>query len=397
MSAPPSLLRAFIASDLHVHCQDGDHKPSFLDARADETSPGSHPVTGLKALIDKEGLRADLLLCPGDLGDKAVPEAIRRGWRWLNELQTALGARQTLATAGNHDVDSRYTHNDHDARGVLQALQPSFPVSNERDFDRYWSRHYVVLVSDQYRVVLLNSSAFHGSGCDEYQRGRITQSTLEMLAADLKDADDERINILLCHHHPHPHSELNLGEADLMLGGQLLLDLLGSGSVGQWIVIHGHKHHPKISYGQSATSLAPIVFASGSMSAVLYPDLGANVRNQVYLLEFPLDGVRQQGIRATFRAWDWIPATGWLPAGNRSGLPHIGGFGYRERPATLAARMASLITEVSIEWDEVISKMPEVRYLTPADWRLVKSEMESRHYVQVLESDGSILRLERKQ
>ena len=273
--------------------------------------------------------------------------------------------------------------------------EPEFPVSDQRGCDHFWARHYVIIESSQYRIVLLNSSAYHGSGTDEFERGRITETTRRALETELAAADDGRLNILLCHHHPHPHTELNLGESDLMLGGQLLLELLGSGDVGQWIVIHGHKHHPKISYGQSTTSLAPIVFAAGSMSARLYAELQANVRNQVYLLEFPLDGIREQGIRATFRSWDWLPSTGWVPAGDRSGLPHIGGFGCRDNPVRLAGRIAAAITDVSAEWGEVLSNTPEVQFLTPADWRLVKIELERHHVVKVLETGGQILRLER--
>lgn len=134
--------------------------------------------------------------------------------------------------------------------------------------------------------------------------------------------------------------------------------------------------------------------ASGSMCAVLYPELQALVRNQVHLIEFMVDDIRLKGIRGTFRSWDWAPSIGWVPAGDRSGLPHAGGFGHREQPAQVAENIISCIKEVSIEWNELLLIEPNIRYLTPADWELVKAELR-RHSVKVLEADGQILRLER--
>jgi hypothetical protein len=67
--------------------------------------------------------------------------------------------------------------------------------------------------------------------------------------------------------------------------GQFLLDLLAYDSNGDWVVLHGHKHCPKISYAAGGVT-SPIVFSCGSIGAKLYPELNGNVRNQWYLLEF---------------------------------------------------------------------------------------------------------------
>lgn len=397
MSGRKNALTVFVVSDLHAHCQEGEKTPSFLDIRADEANFTCHPISGLKKLIQDEQLQADLLLCPGDLGDKAIPEATRKAWEWLNSLGACLGVEQTLATAGNHDVDSRHAHNKHDARGVLQELRPRFPVNTLSEFDQYWSRHYVILVNPQYRIVLLNSAAYHGNAPDEYEKGRIAETTCRALREDLIGADDGRLNILLCHHHPHQHSEYGLGETDVMLGGQLLLDLLGSADFGDWVVIHGHKHHPKIAYAAATSGSGPIVFSAGSMSATLYPSLAAHVRNQVHLLRFDLDDIHLNGIRATVRSWDWAPFRGWAAAGDRSGLPREGGFGCRERAPELAGRVASAFIGSSMVWTEVVLATPSLKFVTPDDFTRIKRELQDRHGLSVVETGGQILALERIQ
>ncbi len=210
-----------IASDLHAH--DGsatpDQRPSHYST-ADPEDTAHHPISGLLKLIEDESLIADLLLCPGDLGDKAKPQSTAHAWHSLQRIGEALRVEMLAATAGNHDVDSRYNYNDYDAKGWLQCLDPLFPIAPDELYDRYWSRHFAVVRFEDICLVLLNSSAYHGGPSDEYEHGRISTRTLTALR-DAVSSGLSRINILLCHHHPHHHSELGLGEADLMKNGQL--------------------------------------------------------------------------------------------------------------------------------------------------------------------------------
>ena len=74
-------------------------------------------------------------------------------------------------------MDSRLLYTDHDARGFLQSLTPRFPDRDENVCDRYWSRHFAVLGWTDLRLVVLNSSAYHGAlpknGIPEYEHGRV--------------------------------------------------------------------------------------------------------------------------------------------------------------------------------------------------------------------------------
>ncbi len=154
------LLRVAIVSDLHAYeTTTSPTPPSHLKCDAPETHPGHHPIAGLIHLIEEQALTADLLLCGGDLGDKAEPAAVGYAWQQVHRIKDALSAPLVVATAGNHDVDSRHAHNEHDAKGVLQSLTPRFPVEDESLFDKFWSRHFARVENDTYQVLLLNSSA----------------------------------------------------------------------------------------------------------------------------------------------------------------------------------------------------------------------------------------------
>ena len=100
---------------------------------------------GLKKLISNESLRADLLICGGDLGDNAQPDGIRYAWQAVNEIGALLKASQIVATVGNHDMDSRQLFNKYDPREALQSLSPPFPLPDTALNDLYWSQHFAVL------------------------------------------------------------------------------------------------------------------------------------------------------------------------------------------------------------------------------------------------------------
>jgi 3',5'-cyclic AMP phosphodiesterase CpdA len=381
MSSVPKITLA-IASDLHAH---SNHtvSPSHLNTSAPDDNANQHPITGLIALIEKERLTATALLSPGDLGHQADPQGIRYSWSALQRISLALGAEFYTATAGNHDVDSRYQGNDHAPEHILKGLTPSFPLGDDRFDDRYWARAYVIKDTDSFRLVLLNSSAYHGNTPTEKNHGRIDRQTLDDLRKDLTMRGRREINILLCHHPPHQHSELGLGEDDVMKQGQLLLDLLGSGQHGRWLVIHGHKHHPKLSYAAGGGGSA-IVFAAGSLCSTLFPDLQTVARNQFYLVEIDPKECTSR-LLGRVRAWDWASGIGWIRGGESSGLPAHCGFGLRADPSLVAEQIAKIVnaSSVPIPWAALTDEYADILYALPQDLNRIETELSEVHKIQI--------------
>src|SRR5207247_8648242 len=110
------------------------------------------------------------------------------------------------------------------------------------------------------------------------------------------------LNLLLGYLSRDAGKAYGLGAADIMLGGAELLQLLSAGDYGEWLVIHGHKHLPKLSYAQGATAATPVVFAAGSLCACLASRIQAVARNQFYILDFPLDLFPTVGLVGRFHA-----------------------------------------------------------------------------------------------
>lgn len=382
-----------VVSDLHAdrreHAAAGTVPvESHLDVSMPESHVSQHPIAALEKLIGQEGLRADLLLCPGDITNLAKPDPLQYAWRRLHDIGRALGAHLVAGTAGNHDLDSRFNYNDHDAKGMVQGLVPLFPVADETLTDRYWSRHYAIIERPDYRLVLLNSAAYHGGNPEEIVHGRVSRRTLDGLSGALRTSGDVagRINILLCHHHPERHPALALPDYDAMTLGPDLLALLGSGEFGQWLIIHGHKHNPRLTYA-GGTASAPVVFSAGSFSAVLYPELQNRVRNQFYLLHIDARHVAQFGLVGSGQAWDYVPGNGWVPAGQDSGMPDSFGFGCRIEPALWTERLAAAGSSLR-SWQDVLRDYPELAFVLPADFAMIERRLSERHGVLITRVKG---------
>ncbi len=397
-------LRIALLSDLHAHSLPvGSPKaPSYLSIHAPLDQPLSNPIAGLQGLIKDKGLKADMLLCAGDMGDKADSAALAFVWDKIQYLGESLGANSIFATAGNHDMDSRYTK-DFDAKGTLLSLRPHFPGLVESECNKFWARNYAIVEGGDWRLVLLNSAAYHGArapegdehaGGEEYERGRVSPRTLSALGAELSNLPKVAANILLTHHHPVRNSDVPQSiDYSEMVDGDRLINLLSGADVGDWLVVHGHKHFPKIWYAGTDTGSGPVIFSAGSFSVRLYSEVASIARNQFYILEIPLDLIREKkvGLLGQVEAWDWITAQGWVPAQSGSGIPHAAGFGWRENSDKVASDISNIYTAADqpvMAWRQLEQELPLIRFLSPGAMSQVIQRLGSNHTIKVLSDEG---------
>jgi len=384
-------LRIAVMSDLHVFTQaDPGKAPSYLRTQENVPNPLENPLHSLELLVSTEPLKADLLLSPGDLCDRADPQALQFGWQKVKDIADKLGAKLVVGTVGNHDVDSSHL-NEIDAWAGLKRL-PDYPTDDESLSNEYWARHFTVLhnTAKDYRLVVLNSSAYHGQIDIEKNHGRVNDQTLRELNTKLAREAPPAINVLLCHHHPHQHSEVLLGEDDWMKSGQLLLDLLGTANLGSWMVIHGHKHHPKLTYAAGGGA-SPVVFAAGSLGAHLFPQLSTRTKNQFHIITLDLDRCRKCGLSGWIQSWSFSFGLGWLiPDGAMAGLPHRAGFGFRNSPRELAQRVAPHVGAMT-DWKDVVEAIDDIDFLLPQDLSAMKYHLKKDHGVTLWE-EGTIVR-----
>jgi len=391
----PTTLSLAVLSDIHAYDRpDGSGPPSYVCTATPHDEYTTNPIAGLLRLISDTRLQTDVLICGGDMCDKARPAGVNYVWDKLQVLKQALGAQLLAAAPGNHDLDSRYTFSDFDCKGVLQGLKPAFPLPDEVQNDKFWARNYVVHTDSLFRLVVLNSSAYHGTAADEFKHGRIAPRTLNRLRDELElisSTHPRSVNILLCHHHPHKYPDIHLPDYSHMEGGPDLLSMIGSGRYGRWLVVHGHKHFPRICYA-AGSAQSPVIFSAGSFSACLTPDLQTIVRNQFYVIHLLVEPSTKVGLglAGTFRSWDWHTGYGWRPATKSSGLPRRGGFGYRGDLFALAAQVHAEWQKAGtawVLWAALTRAIPSLSYLLPNDFIALTERLQQHHSLSIIDQN----------
>jgi 3',5'-cyclic AMP phosphodiesterase CpdA len=378
------MTRIAVFSDIHafaprpdgVGLQDGD--PSWARTIPDQLEEDRGPFQALARTIENEALQADLLLCCGDMGDKADLDGVRFTWGWLETLRRRLRAELVIGTTGNHDVDSRNQSGRGDPMHCVRALQPPFPMDVPAPHSDYWERNVALVETGDTAVLVVNTAAEHSSP-ELAKRGRLTQQTLDTVRdtiADIKGSE----RIALVHHHPYRHDAIDWKDNSELEGGPELLRLLEDN--GDWLVIHGHRHYPNIVYAAGGTR-APVILAAGSFAAILYPELGARVRNQFHIVDVQPPGsiAGTAGMIGSIRSWEYSPANGWARPISQEGIPDGAGFGYRGSVADVAdtiERFVSASDDSFVTLGDVIVTNPSLRYVLPRDRGHVLEQLASR-------------------
>ena len=179
-----------------------------------------------------------------------------------------------------------------------------------------------------------------------------------------------------------------------MVNGEGLLDVLGSGQFGRWVVFHGHTHEPSLRQAPG-DSCSPLIFGAGSATANLSNPAFSGVSNQVYVVDFPVDCLSAGRLVGTFTTHMYSPGRGWAPQPSDMSLPMVGGFGSEVPWPQLSKQIRDRITdggEPEVAWASLVESVPDLPYVLPTDMQRILDELKSKGY-EFLRKDGVISRV----
>ena len=377
--ANPKRIRIAVITDLH-YVEDLSVSPAKYRPQM-STGQTFDPMEKLQELIVSAGLQADLLLCPGDITNHAEHNAFLVGWKNLKDLRDKLGARELIAVTGNHEVQSRpipagqtvgLSDETIDPVGKLQSVE-DYPAAFNLTPDKrwiYWGKGYEIIELDNVVIVMINTCHFHSTMQPlEYERGKISDIVLESFKSKIDQiAESKKFRIVLMHHHPisqvdaDGHGQIN------MYNGSRLTEILNE-SCDDWLIIHGHKHNPRLIRAQG-TNGQPIVFSAGSFGAALSGILATKTKNQFYILN--LEAIENSNgtseMRGNLEAYFWS-ATEWrLAVEYEHGIPNGCGFTNNVDINSVAADIVSMLGANPgsfVKWPEIVATFPILSHLMP--------------------------------
>lgn len=375
-----------VLSDIHAFASSDRSAESAVDYIAG--SRARNPLVELVESARDLGIRADTLVCAGDICNKADPTGLERAWADLHRLVAVIEAESLVPTCGNHDLDSRFLFNesDPDPKGAALSLVPSFPFASANLTDKYWARNYAILsLPSGVVMVVLNTSAYHGGKQEEIDHGRVCKRTINAIADELAVGyQGAAAYVLVCHHHPMPLSAKSASDMEYVRDGQPLLDVLTQTTRSSWLVVHGHRHHPKLMSGATPSNYVPFIFGAGSLGART-----PGVTNQFHLISlFQSNDSEFSSVNGIVETWSWSDSTGWglSSSSPSSGLPGRCGFGFRGQIPALAAKIAGVVGATFARIHDVRTNCPAIDFLTPDSLRDLIQELRAIGY-QVLYDD----------
>jgi predicted phosphodiesterase len=355
-----------VVSDLHCHgAQDFAEKrrESYLIASDARVPAGRHPIQSLISMIRSTGLQTDGLLCAGDLGHRASREGMVQSWSHLNELARELRTERLVCTLGNHDVASR--GRGQDPFQHARVISPDFPSDNDAANNQFWAHGFYVDALSPWLDVIVINTAHHHFDEAEARHGTFAEAEITALQEALRSREPKR-RVALLHHHPVLHSVPGYDSSDVLPTGDTLLRVLKEADCR--VVIHGHKHYPRLKR-EIIDGASMFIFAAGSLSAYLN-ELSSRTRNLFHSLHLRYDSSNE--LWGSIRTWEFHFAEGWGPCTvNSAAFPHEAFFG-PPASADLPTRISEAVRasgERYLDSAHLRSTFPEVSGLLPDEVR----------------------------
>ncbi|TQI71436.1 3',5'-cyclic AMP phosphodiesterase CpdA [Gramella sp. Hel_I_59] len=344
-------MKLCIISDLH--CTEKKGNSSFFYSDIPDVPINQNPISSiLKKIGEDKSTHSDIVLCLGDLGDKAYKQGIKSAWEGLNRIKNEMNAEILIGIPGNHDVNSRKTYVGEKPFEYIENFSINFPTPDKESNLKFWQEGYCIYEFKDFEILMINTVLNH---IDEASAGisEISHRTLEAIEEEL-NSDEQKIKICILHHHPIKHSNIeNWRDADSLDRGDTLLTILNRYNYD--LVIHGHKHQPRIVERDGLT-----IFASGSFSSF------ENLQGTGFKTMFHVVDIKSKSKGKIF-SWEYNIQNGWEVELNHRFPPEIG-FGERVNLNTLAKKIKTTFDSFNSDavlYESVMLANPELDYMTP--------------------------------
>jgi predicted phosphodiesterase len=375
-------MRIGIISD--IHCR---HSTSFDKVNTNLFSDKlrkpfkQHPVQSFLHFIDKEKLKVDYLICPGDITDKADKQGFITGWSFLEEMKEHLEAKELFASLGNHDVDSRKIHSSYDSFEVPKKIKDNFPFKERAHRDAFYANAFVLIKQDEVAFFVFNSVHSHTNATDA-KNSIITDEMLEDIESELMTlGDDIAYKVAFTHHHPIKHSNAGFAykDTDVIEKGEKLIELLEKYNFQ--VIIHGHKHEPRIVRYNSSP-----VFAAGSFSS-LENLQETNSQNYFHILT-----LYPNQVKGYFENYEFTNMVGWYKASSGK-LDHIFGFGanlsIKDFTESVDTHMSSGAINY-LQYKDFIDTFPDFNCYLPTEQAKIIEKLQADHKIYTIKDRNHI-------
>jgi 3',5'-cyclic AMP phosphodiesterase CpdA len=371
-------LRIILISDLHVgkNARGIDLCPHPLEEDEKIVRPADYIAVfeaWAKSAPRERGRVADLLCVTGDISNTAHAHEFEFADRALSRMATAIGISESeiFFVPGNHDINWPVMKLEPTSFWFPQRYAPL--LQEKLAFARRngaavhgaleTTPYFVSWETERALIIAVNSAAYDGP-TEKPHNGVIKQETVEEIDRYLaaKPANAEMLRICLLHHHLEQYSEPMPDHADfsIAVNAENLVKVLSKHRVD--LVLHGHKHHPRLGTKQPDNSHPFVSICAGSFSSILPSPYYEGVPNLFHVIN--VDGREEQTgrIKGVVESWAYIGGQ-WIAGKSVNGMYAVDAFGSAATPTEIAINIkASLERRMAVgpicRWLEILEDHP---------------------------------------
>jgi len=359
-------IKIAVISDLHIG--EGVYAKDLCPYSDSAKKINSSDFIGTFAsFISREKIEVDYLIVAGDISEKSRTDEVVKASEVLNNFMGILNVakEKTFFTVGNHDN----SWDDPDSRPSYSAFTDSNNIFKEIDNNSshslFKTPFYTYWENDEIIVFSYNSAHQDHQGTTPH-KGCIPQAAIKGLDNLFEEkAASSKYKIFVVHHHLLQYSNPIPDEPDfsIMVNAQNLIDLLTKHNFD--LVIHGHKHCPKMRLASTEYHYSLPTISAGSFSKILDTRWNGYVNNQFHVIE--IHGKERTSTYGVMKSWALLAGDGWIPSNSHHGIHHevpFKPFDYLEtKNKIINAITLTLEHKTTVTWKEVVEIQKDLIYL----------------------------------
>lgn len=406
-------LRIAVISDMHVGTSARGLDLCPHDLEPDQKTGRHEDYIGLfedlarSPAVTSNG-KFDMLCITGDISNEGHPDEFTTADLALRKIAASLniGENSIFFAPGNHDLNWAVMDLKPTAFWSTQRYAP-LPQENLSFSRRHADiKHgsldkepfYVVWETGDAIIVSINSAAYDKPTAKPHN-GIVKQRTVEDLDDHFRNkySGDTRYRICLLHHHLEQYSEPlpDIADFSTAVNAENLIAALGAHHFD--LVLHGHKHHPRLKTYQNDNKHPYISLCAGSFSAILHPLYYENISNLFHIVNIEGRDVATGGIKGRVETWSHS-ANSWMMTNKVRGLHAIEAFGSNASPIEIEAQILraairNVQTAKFCTWSQMVSNEPGLGHIrTATAFELLKKVCHAQGW----DMAGDVNVLERK-
>ena len=354
-----------------------------------------------KTTLNTEG-SIDLLCITGDITDTGQPEEFRRASEVVLKISEILGVQeqQVVFVPGNHDVYWPVQTLGTDPFFQQQRYGPAslpeliFQKRNNQLLhgNLFQPPYWGAWETKNANIIAFNTAEHDGPQPTQGEHfGKISADTLEAAKLYLEGRvpAKEKFQICLIHHHPKIYQDPRSEYADFsaLVNAEGLLSILDSFKFD--LLIHGHKHMPRVWTTGGGNSHPVVVLGSGSFSARLKPEWHEHMANHFHLIEIdrpsPANFSTGSTAQGVVKSWRYSLDKGWHEARHETGIHHHYPFGSNATYGNLVHQleelvMSQLLNSQYVDINTLLKSNSLVRFADPLQLHRAITEVCAGRY-----------------